>query len=162
MPLVVRGPGIPEARQSDALSANVDLAPTFLQISGGRATVPLDGRSLLRFAGDPELRSRRAVLLEDFTNAPRQNTGRSFGLPSSRVPHAYTGIRVGPYKFIEYATGERELYNLNRDPYELQSLAANPGYRTVVAWLTTRLRKLASCSGAQCRRPVGPIPRPRP
>ncbi len=162
MPLLVRGPGIPAGRRSDALSANVDLAPTFLQISGGRPTSPLDGRSLLRFARDPALRSRRAVLLEDFTRAPRQTTGRSFGLPSSRVPHAYTGIRVGPYKYIEYATGERELYNLNRDPYELHSLAANLRYRNVVAWLAARLRALAACSGRLCRRPVGPVPRPLP
>ena len=160
MPLLVRGPGIPTGRRSDALSANVDLAPTFLQISGGRPTSPLDGESLLHYARDPALQSRRAVLLEDFTKAPRQTAGRSFGPPSSRVPHAYTGIRVGPYKYIQYATGERELYNLNRDPYELRSLAANPRYRNVVAWLAERLKALAICSGHPCRRPVGPIPRP--
>ena len=162
MPLLVRGPGIPTGQRSEALSANVDLAPTFLQISGGHPTRPLDGQSLLHYARDPALQSRRAVLLEDFTEAPRQTAGRSFGPPSSRVPHAYTGIRVGPYKFIHYATGERELYNLNRDPYELQSLAANPRYRNVVAWLAARLRLLADCSGASCRRPLGSIPRPQP
>jgi arylsulfatase A-like enzyme len=158
MPLVVRGPGIPAHRRSDALSANVDLAPTFLQISGGHPGRPLDGHSLLRFARKPALRTRRAVLLEDFANAPRQSAGRS----SSRVPHAYTGIRVGPYKFIHYASGERELYNVNRDPHELRSLAASPRYRGVVAWLDVRLKRLAACSGPPCRRPFGPVPPPLP
>ncbi len=162
MPLLVRGPGIPAGRRSDALSANVDLAPTLLQIAGARPARPLDGQSLLRFASDPALESRRAVLLEDFTKAPSQNSGASSGSPSSRVPHAYTGIRVGPYKYIQYATGERELYDLDRDPYELRSLAADPRYRNVAAWLSVRLRALARCSGAACRRPVGPIPRPLP
>jgi N-acetylglucosamine-6-sulfatase len=159
---VIRGPGIPAGQRSDALSANVDLAPTLLQISGGHPTRPLDGYSLLPFAREPALRSRRAVLLEDFTNSPSQNGGRSLGTSSSRVPHAYTGIRVGPYKFIRYASGESELYNLNRDPRELESLASNPRYRRVVAWLDERLKPFAACSGAACRRPFGPIPRPLP
>ena len=161
MPLVVRGPGIPAGRRTAALSANVDLTPTFLQIAGGRPTKRLDGQSLLRFARDPALRTRRAVLLEDFTNAPRQNSGSAPGQASSRVPHAYTGIRVGPYKFVQYASGERELYDLHRDPYELQSLAAIPRYRNVVAWMAARLRTLARCSGPPCRRPLAPIPEPR-
>jgi arylsulfatase A-like enzyme len=157
MPLLVRGPGIPPRRRSEALSANIDLAPTFLQISGGHPTRPLDGLSLLRFARDPALKTRRAVLLEDFTKAPRQA-----GPSSSRAPHAYTGIRLGPYKYIQNADGERELYNLNRDPSELRSLAANPRYRNVVASLAARLKVLAVCSGPPCRRAAGPIPRPLP
>jgi arylsulfatase A-like enzyme len=161
MPMVVRGPGIPAGQRSDALSANIDLAPTLLQIAGGHPTRSLDGLSLLPFAREPSLQTRRAVLLEDFTNAPSQNAGDSSGSPSSRVPHAYTGIRVGPYKFIQYASGERELYNLNLDPHEVHSLAADPRYRRVVAWLAARLKPLAACSGSPCRRPVGPIPRPR-
>ena len=28
-----------------------------------------------------------------------------------------------------YETGERELYDLNRDPYELRNLAGRPSYR---------------------------------
>ncbi len=162
MPLVVRGPGVPAGQHSDALSANVDLAPTFLQIAGGHPNRPLDGQSLLPFALNPALRTRRAVLLEDFTNAPAQNAGRSAGQASSRVPHAYSGIRVGPYKFIQYASGERELYDLDRDPYEVQSLAADPRYRGIVAWLAARLKRLAVCSGAPCRQPLGPIPQPLP
>ena len=162
MPLLVRGPGIPTGQRSDALSANVDLAPTF----------PAD----LRRPPDAPPRRPIAAPLRPRPCASNAPGGAARGFhqgaapecrallrpPSSRVPHAYTGIRVGPYKFIQYATGERELYNLNRDPYELQSLAANPRYRNVVAWLAARLRALAACSGAPCRRPVGPIPRPLP
>jgi N-acetylglucosamine-6-sulfatase len=161
MPMLVRGPGIPAGQRSGALTANVDLAPTLLQISGGHPTRSLDGLSLLPFAREPSFQTRRAVLLEDFTKAPSQNAGRSFGSPSSRVPHAYTGIRVGAYKFIQYASGERELYNINRDPHELRSLAADRRYRRVVAWLNGRLKRLAGCRGEPCRRPFGPVPRPR-
>jgi N-acetylglucosamine-6-sulfatase len=116
----------------------------------------LDGISLLPFALDPSRRGRRAVLLEDFTGVPR-----SPGESSSRIPHAYTGVRVGRYKYVQYASGERELYDLRSDPYELRSLAGERRYRDVVAWMAARTRELASCSGESCRRSPGPIPKPR-
>jgi N-acetylglucosamine-6-sulfatase len=157
MPLVVRGPGIPEGDTSEALSANVDIAPTLLQIAGATAAAePLDGRSLLRFADDPALRSRRPILLEDFTRTGPDEPGAS----SSRVPHAYAGIRIGPYKYLRYGSGEIELYDLDRDPYELRSLAASARYRGVVSWLDRRLDALLRCKGTSCRQPVGPVPQP--
>jgi N-acetylglucosamine-6-sulfatase len=155
MPLAISGPGIPANGKSDALSANIDLAPTLLQIAGARATRSLDGRSLLPFAQDPAMQNRRALLLEDFANG-----GGGSRESSSRFPHAYTGIRVGPYKYVRYSSGERELYDLDRDPYELRSLAADPRYRRVMSWLQAHLRTLARCSGASCRKAPGPIPRP--
>jgi N-acetylglucosamine-6-sulfatase len=162
MPLVVRGPGVPEGGESEALIANVDVAPTMLQISGASGRGPVDGRSLLRFAEDPELRSRRPILLEDFTRGGSDEGAGPADGASSRVPHAYAGIRAGPYKYIRYGSGETELYDLERDPYELRSLAASERYRQVVSWLDRHLDALLRCKGASCRRPVGPIPRPRP
>jgi N-acetylglucosamine-6-sulfatase len=131
-----------------------------LQISGATASEPLDGRSLLRFADDPALQSRRPILLEDFTRTGPGKAADVSGAPSSRAPHAYAGIRIGPYKYIRYGSGEAELYDLGRDPYELRSLDASAGYSGVVAWLDRRLDALLRCKGASCRQPVGPVPRP--
>jgi len=37
---------------------------------------------------------------------------------------AYQGLRTATYKYVAYGTGERELYDLVTDPYELKNLAA--------------------------------------
>jgi hypothetical protein len=33
----------------------------------------------------------------------------------------YAGIRTQRHKYVEHTTGEKELYNLSADPYELRS-----------------------------------------
>ncbi len=56
----------------------------------------------------------------------------------------YLGVRdvAGGFTWVEYETGERELYDLTRDPYELVNRAADPAYRAVRARLAQRLREL--------------------
>ena len=53
--------------------------------------------------------------------------------------------------YAEHNTGEQELYDLQNDPYELQSLHDRPAYASVKAELATRLHKLKNCAGASCR-----------
>ena len=38
-------------------------------------------------------------------------------------------MRTDRYVYAEYGTGEQELYDLYTDPYQLQSLHADPGWR---------------------------------
>ena len=49
------------------------------------------------------------------------------------------------------SNGDRELYDLRKDPEELQSQHANPAYDALKAALATRLHNLVSCAGAACR-----------
>jgi arylsulfatase A-like enzyme len=76
-----------------------------------------------------------------------------------RAP-AYRGIRTDRYALYLYATGEVELYDMWRDPYQLSSVAKSPRYRKPRKWLLARLDKLARCSGAGCTAGIGPEPRP--
>jgi arylsulfatase A-like enzyme len=64
----------------------------------------------------------------------------------------YKSIRTERYTYVEYNSGERELYDLQNDPYELQSLHNSPAYASVKTTLSNRLRKLKNCAGAGCRR----------
>jgi N-acetylglucosamine-6-sulfatase len=52
---------------------------------------------------------------------------------------------------LEYATGERELYDLRRDPDELKNLTASTPDETL-ARFAKRLADLKQCAGAACRR----------
>jgi hypothetical protein len=96
----------------------------------------MDGHSLLPLARDPRLELGRDLLLENG--------------PAGASPTAYRAIRTKRYLYAKYGNGEREFYDLVRDPYELQSslTAAN---RRVRSSLGRRLDRLAGCRGSRCR-----------
>ena len=149
VPLLVSGPGIAQNRTSAELAANVDLAPTILDLSGAIPTEPVDGRSLLPFLEQPGKRTMRPLLLEANTRDD----------PSPGLP--YVGIRTDRYKLIKYRSGELELYDLARDPGELASRHRDRRYRRTERALLGRLSVLRDCTGAECRAAIGPIPGPR-
>jgi hypothetical protein len=63
----------------------------------------------------------------------------------------FDGIRTRNYLYAEYANGDRELYDLRKDPYELASQHANPAYAALRSSLATRLHRLVTCAGPTCR-----------
>ncbi len=62
----------------------------------------------------------------------------------------YKGLRTAYYKYVEYTTGERELYDLRTDPYELQN-AISTADPLLLSELSYRLANLAGCAGNSCR-----------
>jgi N-acetylglucosamine-6-sulfatase len=62
----------------------------------------------------------------------------------------FQGLRVDGYTYVEYATGERELYDMVQDPDQVNNLAstANPA---LVDALHRRLDALRKCAGDSCR-----------
>jgi N-acetylglucosamine-6-sulfatase len=152
VPLILRGPGLPRGRVSQALVGNIDLAPTILAAAAARPGKPLDGRSLLPFARDPRRRSSRALLHE--TAGPGYTPARDHDAgEAGPVRHvlSYRAVRTGRWLYVEYSGGPRELYDLRRDPYELRSLDASASHRRVRMALHRILRRLVRCSGASCR-----------
>jgi arylsulfatase A-like enzyme len=140
VPLLMRGPGVPRAATSDQLVWNGDLAPTILRAAGAHAPWPMDGESLWPFIRHPGRTVDRAVELEAPPVGDRDPTPR------------YTGVRTPRYTYVEWTfTGEKELYDLRRDPYELRNLAGKPGARALQARLAATLRRLRGCLGASCR-----------
>ena len=189
VPLVIRGPGIPAGGVSDELVWNGDVTQTILQIATGSENPALDGRSLLPFAESPALRSTRPVLLEGDTgagstevesaqtSAARARQARVGVLGKRGVRNleqepnaiksattagapAYRAIRTDRYEYTVYANGQTELYDMWRDPSQLNSLAGDPRYRYVRKWLYNALIPLSSCAGPSCRVELGPDPLP--
>ena len=138
VPLIVRGPGLPAAATSRELVGNVDLAPTILELANATPGRVFDGRSLLPFARDPSLQSRRPLLHETSTQ-PVVN---------------YKAVRTDRWLYVKYEGGELELYDLRADPHQLESLHADPRYRKVRADLGSVLKRLQDCAGRDCRTPV--------
>ncbi len=121
VPLIVTGPGIPAGASTDAMAENIDLAKTFAQLGG--TDLPTDGHSLVGLLqGGTPADWRNAVLVEHHhpvaTNADPDLQG-----PGSGNPPSYEAMRTTDFLYVEYVDGERELYDLRTDPYELNNLA---------------------------------------
>jgi N-acetylglucosamine-6-sulfatase len=125
-PFLIRYPGAAN-RTDQHLVANVDLAATFADLADAAPTRPQDGASLVPLLEGQQPAWRTGVLLQ--------------WVGSSLVP-AYNAIREPGWKYVELATGERELYDLNADPYELQNVAGRSAYATQQQRLAEQLRRL--------------------
>ncbi len=136
VPLIMRGPGVPIGRHLAQQVWNGDLAPTIVELAGAKAGRTMDGSSLIPLLRDPGVEWGRDVLLEGTTD------GLGF---------SFTGIRNSRFVYLEYANGERELYDLKIDPYQLDSVHLNPAYAAVRDELARRLAALRGCAGASCR-----------
>ena len=152
VPLLIRGPGIPAGTVSDELVTNADLAPTILEAAGATADRPMDGRSLLPFAREGRLRTRRPVLHEGLEAGDIDRDGARGG----RVGE-YHAIRTSRYLYVEWINGAIELYDRARDPDELQSVHLSPRYLQIRRSLHRELVRLRTCEGDVCRQPLGPL-----
>jgi arylsulfatase A-like enzyme len=73
-------------------------------------------------------------------------------------PKNYYGIRLGPYKYIEWPDGEKELYDINKDPYELNNIVRNGDYAPIRNFMHKELERLEECSGRTCQEVSEKIP----
>src|SRR5215203_5156409 len=145
VPLVVRGPGVPAGVVRDQLVINNDFAPTFADWADTGVPGFVDGRSFAPLLQqDPPTGSdwRTAILNE-------QNQRQRFHIPD------YEAVRTITQTYVRWKTGERELYDLQKDPYELENIEdkADP---VTLARLKTRLQMLNACRGSACRAGAGP------
>ena len=143
VPLVVRGPGFPKGVVRGQLTINADLARTALDLANARADRKLDGVSLLPLAADPRRHPGRGLLLETFFNAAEETP--------EDPPNRYRAVRTDRYVYVLYGTGEEELYDLERDPFELQSRHNDPAYAGIRARLSKLLGTLRDCDAGECR-----------
>jgi len=161
MPLLIRGPGIRPRTKTAELTANVDLAPTILSLTGARLPGGYDGRSLKPFWKSLKRRTRRPIVLEGFSgpnDVPPIAGDASASAPAP--PRNFSGLRAGRYKYIEYTSGDRELYDLRRDPAELINRAGDPAWRQVLRRMTRELAARKDCRGSVCRAQTNPLPAP--
>lgn len=188
LPFLMRGPGIKPGTETGELASTVDIAPTILELAKVEADKSIDGRSMYPYAHDTSLRTRRPLLFESFVqtddveanggaptgtgepiydraSASRAGTAQAAahlgaGATASIVapPKNYYGIRLGPYKYIEWPDGEKELYDITKDPYELNNKARDPNYFPIRAFLHKELERMETCVGKVCREVAPKLP----
>lgn len=113
VPLIFAGPGVTAGGRSTQPAELLDIYPTLLDLCGLPARDDLEGLSLkpqLTEAGTK--RERPAVT--------SHNQGNH-------------GVRSENWRYIRYADGSEELYDMQKDPNEWDNLAGKPGYESVIA-----------------------------
>jgi N-acetylglucosamine-6-sulfatase len=171
VPVVIRVPpsvvggAEPPSRLAEP-TANIDLAPTFVELAGAEPCTAddecrtMDGRSLVGALTDRgSLPPDRALVVElDEGANPEELVG----------PCRFRGLRAGGWFYLEHeiaqdlATGEcspvdeLELYDLERDRAQLENLLPAPADSAEASRaeeLAARLERLAECSGIRGRDP---------
>jgi len=186
LPFLIRGPHIRAGTESNEIVGNVDIAPTVLELAGVEPDKSIDGRSMTPFLHDPELTTLRPYLFESFVessdvleagaiaepgdqSSPTARTRPGSGAGASRSagatasilapPKDYEGLRLGPYKYIAWPDGEKELYDLEKDPYELNNIVRIPNYFPVRNFLHRELlNRLEDCVGRVCSEEAAEMP----
>jgi N-acetylglucosamine-6-sulfatase len=150
VPLVVTGPGVAAGHKSTVLAQNTDLCPTFETLGGAKVPDSVDGRSLVPFfKGDAVRDTRDAVLVE------HHGPGQAADDPDKQTrakgnPPSYEAVRTDHDVYVEYADGEREYYDVRKDPNELDNAIGRVS-QTRLNQLKAMLHKLEKCSGKECR-----------
>lgn len=144
IPLVVRGPSVPTGKTRSEMIINNDFAPTFADIGDAKIPNFVDGKSFVPLLQGKTPAWRKRFLVESWHS----------NLPSS--PPKYQAVRTFNKTYTEYRTNpvERELYNLRRDPYQLNSMHRTKN-RKLVRALDRQLSRLVKCKGSECRRAEG-------
>ncbi len=141
VPLVISAPGVLEPGSTvDSVVANIDIAPTILELAGLDRPDTMDGMSFLPVATGrmkPD-HWRRFLLYEYYWEWNFPHTPTTFALRGDR------------YKFIQYhgIWDIDELYDLQNDPQERDNLINDPDHAELVRELRTRLYRLLRSSNA--------------
>jgi arylsulfatase A-like enzyme len=122
VPLIFAGPGIESGAKCARVVELLDIFPTLLELCGFAARPDLEGRSLM-----PLLKN--AAMAWPWPAITTHNQGNH-------------SIRTEQWRWIRYADGSEELYDLQRDPKEWTNLAQNAALKDVKMDLAKWLPKV--------------------
>ena len=123
MPLIIRYPkAIKAGSKSSALCMNIDFGPTFLDFAGVQIPEDMQGRSL-------------KPVLENEGKTPadwrKYTYYHYYEYPAEHMVKRQYGIRTNDFKLIHFYNDidEWEMYDMNKDPEEMNNIYGNPEYK---------------------------------
>jgi N-acetylglucosamine-6-sulfatase len=131
VPMGIRYPAlISEPRVESRIVGNIDIAATIYDLAGVQPPYPLDGMSLIPLLQDSgEWRDR--IMIEAWPKV-------GLGTPP------YLGVRTEHYMYIETEGDLAELYDMEKDPHQLENLINDPEYADVITELRAYLAEQRS------------------
>ncbi|MBT6769858.1 MAG: DUF4976 domain-containing protein, partial [Opitutales bacterium] len=132
-PLLVRWPGQTKAGSSNNdIVSNLDFAETFLDIAGVKIPGDMQGESLVSILKGKTPRNWRDSFYYHY-----------YEFPGGHSVARHYGVTNGKCKLISYyQSGEWELFDLEKDPNELNNVHSNPEYSSIVKKLEKELTSL--------------------
>jgi arylsulfatase A-like enzyme len=133
VPLIVRFPAAASVGDSsDAMALNIDIPSTILDLAHAPIPKEMQGRSLKPIlTHQPPADWRQSVYYHYYEQEPEHNV----------APHY--GVRTATHKLIHFYTHDQwELYDLPRDPHELQNRYDDPAYAALRDQLKAELHRL--------------------
>jgi N-acetylglucosamine-6-sulfatase len=116
LPLMMRYPKlIKPGTLVNALTLNIDVAPTMLEVAGAPIPTDIQGRSMVPLLRGESSGARSAILMEYFKE--------------QQYPHpTWRAVRTNGWKYIHYPNHDDwdELYDLQVDPHELKNRVNDP------------------------------------
>lgn len=172
VPLLVRGPGIKSNTSNKMLVANIDLAPTILDIAGYDINkTRMDGMSLMPLLNKVANVTWRTDLLVEYQGegqnksdptCPLLGPGVTDCFPDCVCEDAYNNtyacVRTiagsTDLQYCEFDDSEVfvEVYNLTSDPHQIKNIAKSID-QEILEKMNHRLMMLQSCSGSTCHTP---------
>ena len=113
VPLIFAGPGVTPGGRSTQPAELLDIYPTLIDLADLPVRTDLEGISLLPQLTDAAVKRERPAITS-------HNKGNH-------------GIRSENWRYIRYADGSEELYDMQKDPNEWTNLAGDPAYAAVIA-----------------------------
>ena len=132
-PLIIRYPLLIEAGSiNNDLVQNIDFAPTFLDLARTKIPNDMQGMSLLPLFSNKNSNWRDALYYHYYE------------YPGIHMVKRHFGVRTKRYKLIHfyYDVDEWELYDLEKDPQEMNNIYDNPDYAEVRKQMHKRLEEL--------------------
>lgn len=146
VPFLVTGPGLrTKANRYDPITT-IDVTASVLDLAGARPPYRADGTSRV-----PTMRRGDRGWTVPVLNESTHGEGAARRTPGFGGPRTSIGIRTVRYSYIRNRTGEHELYDLERDPLQLDNVHGQPGYAAVERALGRVWWRTRSCVGAECR-----------
>jgi arylsulfatase A-like enzyme len=135
MPFIVKWPGVTKPGSVNAdMVQNLDFAETFLDMAGLSIPDDMQGHSLVPLLNDNTPQDWRKSIYYHY-----------YEYPGAHMVQRHNGVRTERYKLINYyELGEKELFDLETDPMEMNSVYNSPEYAEIQSKLEKELIELKS------------------
>ncbi|KAL2864112.1 sulfatase family protein [Aspergillus lucknowensis] len=178
VPLIIRGPNVPKGQVTDIVTTHTDLAPTFFSMLGLEPRSDFDGVRIPLTQKDIEeaqCTRHEHINVENWgTSSVEGIYGKEYnGESNGQAENTYKAMRLVGREYnlyySVYCNNQRELYDMNVDPYQMHNLIKGgnmtfPSFRNttvinnhtvinIVSRLDALLMVLKTCKAKDCIQP---------